>query len=293
MRPFREWMDEARVLLLDGATGTELTRRGIATTLPLWSAQALLDACDVVREIHADYVRAGADVITANTFRTSARTLAHAGLSARDTELTARAVALAREAAGGLAWVAGSQPPLEDCYCPELVPADDALEREHGRIAENLADAGVDLILVETQNTIREAAAATRAAVATGLPVLTSFVCGGGGRLLSRETLTEAARAVQPLGTDGVLVNCAPAERILGCLQELRGALGEFPIGGYGNIGHADADVGWVNTDAQEPAVYAEHARAWLESGARFVGGCCGTTPDHTARLRELIDCFR
>lgn len=288
--PIQQRLDDVRPMLIDGATGTELTRRGIATTLPLWSTGALLNAADVVSQIHADYVDAGAEIITANTFRTSARTLAHAGLSARDAELTRLAVRLARAAAGERAWVAGSQPPLEDCYEPELVPADDALQREHARVAENLVDAGVDLILVETHNTIREAVAATRAAVATGVPVLTSFVCGPEGRLLSGEALGEAARAVQSLGTRGVLVNCLPTEVVLGCLQELRSALGEFPIGGYGNIGYADPDVGWVNTDAQQSEVYADFVRDWLELGAKFVGGCCGTTPAHIAHLRELVD---
>jgi hypothetical protein len=87
-------------LVLDGATGTELERRGVATRLPLWSAGALDSDPELVRQIHADYVASGVDAVTANTFRTQRRTLAHAGIAERAEELTRRAVALARSAAG-------------------------------------------------------------------------------------------------------------------------------------------------------------------------------------------------
>ena len=171
-----------RPILLDGATGTELNRRGVNTDLPLWSARALLEAPDVLRQIHADYVRAGAELLTADTFRTHRRSLARGGQADRAAELTRLAVSLAREAAalaapGRECFVAGSQAPLEDCYSPELVPPQADCEREHAELAGHLAAAGVDLILVETMNTIREAVAAVRAARATGLPVLASFVC--------------------------------------------------------------------------------------------------------------------
>jgi homocysteine S-methyltransferase len=294
MRPFRDRLADPSPVLLDGATGTELNRRGVDTSLPLWSAAALLRAPEVVRQIHADYVAAGAEVITANTFRTHERSLRAGGMAdARRAaaELTAQAVALARSAAGGSAWVAGSQAPLEDCYSPHLTPDDAALEREHRHMAENLAAAGVDLILVETQNTIREAVAATRGASATKLPVLVSFACGVDGRLLSGEPLRDAARAVLPLRPDAVLVNCGPARLMEGLLRELRRECGDTPIGCYANIGEVDAVQGWRNT-AEAPAVYTDFARTWLAAGARLIGGCCGTTPAHIANvansLREL-----
>src|SRR5512135_2602497 len=97
--PFRARLSTSRVLLLDGATGTELQRRGVDTTLPLWSARALLQAPAVLHAIHGDYIAAGADIITTNTFRTHRRTLTRAGLGDRTRELTQLAVRLAREAA--------------------------------------------------------------------------------------------------------------------------------------------------------------------------------------------------
>ena len=145
--------------------GTQLEQHGARTSLPLWSAWALLDSPELVLAIHQAEAAAGAEILTANTFRTHRRTLAREGLEARSAELTRTAVALAREAARGAGrptFVAGSLSPLEDCYRPDLTPEGEALEREHAMQAESLAAGGVDGILIETQNTVREMAAATR-----------------------------------------------------------------------------------------------------------------------------------
>ena len=128
-----DWLERLRAgpaLLLDGATGTELERRGAKSALPLWSAHALLHDPALVGRIHADYVEAGAELLTANTFRTQRRTLERDGVGERAAALTARAVALARAAAAGgdrPVHVLGSAPPLEDCFRPDLVPDDDSL----------------------------------------------------------------------------------------------------------------------------------------------------------------------
>lgn len=280
-------------LLLDGATGTELNRRGVDTSLPLWSAAAIESSPGVLARIHADYAAAGAEVVTANTFRTHERNLRAGGIHGRAADWTARAVEIAREAAPQ-AWIAGSQAPLEDCYSPQLTPDDDALRAEHVQMAANLAAAGVDLILIETQPTIREAMAAARAAASTGLPFMVSFVCGnfvcgGDGRLLSSESLAAAAEAVLAFHPCALLVNCAPARIIEPLLCELRSACGELPIGGYANVGEADPIQGWRNTDADDPVRYAAYASTWLAAGARLIGGCCGTTPEHVRMLRQSL----
>lgn len=296
---FLKRLSVSRPILLDGATGTELNRRGVNIDLPLWSARALLAAPEVLRQIHVDYVRAGAEIVTANTFRTSRRSLARGGLGERAAVLTRQAVHLARaavlEAAPGRpCFVAGSLAPLEDCYSPELVPPQADCEREHAEMAQHLAEAGVDLILVETMNTIREAQAATRAARATGLPVLTSFVCRTDGRLFSNESVTAAVAAVAPLGVVGLLINCTPSITIHQPFAELRAAIraqsASLPIQGlYANIGHTDAVTGWTLTEDVSPLEYARRASGWLHQGANLVGGCCGTTPAHIAALRVIL----
>ena len=279
-----------RPVLLDGPVGTELHRRGVSTELPLWSARALIDAPDVVRSIHRDYAEAGAEILTANTFRTHERNLADGGIRGQAAALTLEAVEIAREIAGDIAWVAGSMAPLADCYSPELVPDDICLRDEHTAMAENLAASGVDLVLAETHNTVREAVAATRAATAAGLPVIASFVCGRNGRLLSGESIREAVHAVLPFEPIGLMVNCGPAPLLEMPLVAIHREAPDLPFGAYGNIGYADERDGWVNTDAVDPTTYADYAASWLDLGASLIGGCCGTTPRHTSELLRLIE---
>ena len=290
---FRERLRAGRPLLLNAATGTELQRRGADTRLPLWSARALVESPELVSAIHKDEVAAGAEVLTANTFRTHRRTLEKAGLGGRSRELTLLAVGLAREAAEGAGrevFVAGSLSPLEDCYRPDLVPEDEALEREHRDQAESLAAAGVDAILLETHNTVRELVAAARTARATGLPFVASMVTDGTGRLLSGETIGDAARGLLPLGLDAISINCVPARHLASDLGRLAAAAPGVPLGAYGNLGLPEDESGWTFADELSPQAYAAEARRWLAIGARLVGGCCGTTPAHTAALRYAIN---
>ena len=285
-RGFRDRLATARPILLDGATGTELERRGVRCELPLWSAHALLAAPALVERVHSEYVEAGAEIVTANTFRTQARTLARAGLAARTEELTTRAVALARTAAGERAFVAGSMPTLEDCWRPDLTPNDAALDREHRAHAMLLVSAGADLILVETMNTIREAVAAARAAIATSLPVCVSFACDERARLLSGEPLERALAAVLSLGPAVVGVNCLPPAHVPPALAVLRATRRAFAV--YANLGAPRAGGG--RTHDATPAAFAAEARRWIDAGARIVGGCCGTTPDHVRAIAAAID---
>lgn len=284
----------SKKLILDGATGTELNRRGVDTGLPLWSANALMNEHDanILRQIHIDYLNAGADIITTNTFRTHARALAPSGNAHRALELTRRAVDIARDAIAAVKsdspkFIAGSISTLEDCYRPDLVPPDDALRAEHSERVQHLLECGVDFFLIETINTIREAVIIAKLATITGTPVVVSFVCNQEGKILSGETLTEAAKQLLPLGISAVGVNCGPTPNLAKPLAELESACGkDFPLIAYGNIGYADEKVGWVNTDAENPKAYCEHAIHW---SAKIVGGCCGTTPEHIAALKFAL----
>jgi S-methylmethionine-dependent homocysteine/selenocysteine methylase len=287
-------------LLLDAAMGSDLDRRGVRTSLPLWSALGILDAPDVVRQIHLENLLAGADVVTTNTFRTTTRTLGKAGLEpGLAPTLDARAVHLAREARAEAgrpgALIAGSIAPLEDCYLPTFDTPVDLAYDEHRAQARNLTEGGVDFLMVETMPTIEEAVIALRAALSTGIPATVGFVCedhaddGAPVRLRSGELLAEAARAVERHGPAAILVNCAPAPVITAALREMR-RYTDRPIGGYANAGHVDDEVGWSSAGGMSGEEYAEAARPWLELGARIVGGCCGTNPIHTEALRQTID---
>ena len=288
----RAGLGGSETLVLDGANGTELERRGVPCGLPLWSTHALIQAPDIVARIHADYAGAGADVLTANTFRTQRRTLSRAGLGEQAAALTRLAVDLARREARRFAdersiQVVGSAPPLEDCYRPDLVPEPAALEREHAEHAENLAEAGVDAILVETMNCSREAKAAVRAARIAGTPVLVSFVCWDGSHLLSGEPLRVALDSVLPEDPDAVLVNCLPASNVGACLPVLR-ASGK-PFGAYCNLGAPTDSERCSRSEEYVPADLAERVAGWRADGARLLGGCCGTTPEHIRAIAQRL----
>jgi len=270
--------------------GTELTRRGIDTHLPLWSARALIDCPEVVQQIHQDYAAAGAQVLTTNTFRTNRRTLDRAGLGDQMRELTHTAVKLARNAATANMRVAGSLAPVEDCYTPDLVPEDAALGDEHDELARYLAEAGCDLLLVETMNTTREAVAATRAAAKTGLPLWVSFTLNAESNLVSGENLADAIKAVIPFQPSAILVNCIPVAQVATALAVLRQHVpANVHYGAYANVGHVDAEVGWTLTHAVTPSQYREAAQEWRTLGASIIGGCCGTMPAHIEALHSHL----
>ncbi|HET7453134.1 MAG TPA: homocysteine S-methyltransferase family protein [Thermoanaerobaculia bacterium] len=265
-------------LLLDSAMGSELDRRGLDVRLPLWSARALVASPGTVLAIHRENVAAGADILTANTFRTQRRIVGE-----RADELTRAAVALARQAASESprgVFVAGSIAPLADCYRPDLVPDPPELEREHREHAQNLAAAGADLILVETMNSIRELLAAGSAAAATGLPFVVSAVTNGRGKLLSGEPLETAIRAAREIEPAAAGVNCVDPAGLSREVARLASNGTGIPIVAYGN----------VLSSGDGPDAYAEMAAGWVASGARIVGGCCGTTPGHTGALRKRLD---
>ena len=278
----------SKFLLLDGATGTELNRRGVDTGLPLWSANALTtDAgLNVLRQVHLDYLSAGADIITTNAFRTHRRVLAGKGFSAH--KLTLLAVATAREAVaefGKPSLVAGSLSSLEDCYRPDLVPPADECLDEHSERIHHLVEGGVDLLLIETMNSVCEAVIAAKTATATGLPTWVTFVCDKKGRILSGESLTHAAEILMPLGVKALGVNCMPAHTMNKPLTELRAICGEnFPLMAYGNIGYVDDEQGWINTDSTDPEGYLQHAQSWP---AQIIGACCGSNPEHIRKLKQ------
>ncbi len=286
-------------LILDGAMGTEIQRRGMDTGLPMWSANALFSKPALIQQIHAEYIEAGADIITTNTFRTTRRTMRRANLPDRSKQLTDTAVQLAMHAREQFpareTLIAGSIAPLEDCYRPDLVPSDAELNDEHRELAERLAHAGVDFLLVETMNTIREAYAACAAGIATGKEVIVSFVCNRDGNLLSGESLAEAVKCVADLNPCGFSLNCISPRHMNGAITSLKSLISHptsgMIIAAYGNVGNPESDIhGWEFTHDLSEEQYAVHANEWAGIGASIIGGCCGTTP---AYIRSAVQALQ
>jgi S-methylmethionine-dependent homocysteine/selenocysteine methylase len=270
-----------QVEILDGAIGTELISRGLRLDGPDWSARAVVEAPELLAEVHADYARAGATLHTANTFRTQPRVLGEGWLEVLET-----AVRIAGGAVPPGCRVLGSLAPVEDCYRPDKSPGESA-RAEHAEVASALADAGCDVILCETFAHEAEARTAVEEALRTGLPVWLSLTAGPFGDLLSPDALGVIAKGAAGAGVDRLLVNCIAATRMQPYVDAIA-SLG-LPIGAYANAGGKDEGIGWNATDDLAVEAYATLARGWIDAGVTVVGGCCGTTPLH---IRALSDRF-
>ncbi len=290
-------LDKQAIIVLDSAMGTELEARGADISLPLWSARALFEKPDTVRQIHIDNIDAGADIITANTFRTQRRTFEKAdynykGLNAADSaiELTNAAVELAKEAVmitHDEVLVAGSIATLEDCYKPELAPDTDTLCTEHYEHVLNLVNAGADLLLPETMNNIREISAVLNQIHKTGNEYMISMICRNNKELLSGELIKDAVNIIEKFSPAAIMVNCIHPSMAEGIITTLK-SLTERPIGVYANVGGAEHEKGKRFELDVSPAGYLDYAMKWKRMGAVIIGGCCGTNPEYIRKLSIL-----
>lgn len=265
--------------------GTELLRRGVSTPLPLWSAPANLSHAGVVEQIHRDYVRVGCDLLTTNTFRTSYYSMNQTGWSGAWENWNRRAVRLAQRAADGHAWVLGSVTTLEDCYRPDLVPDEFTLRRCHRAQIDLLVALGVDGLLLETFNTLRELEVAYTEARRHSLPVLASVVLRDESHLYDGSELSHLVRWARRARPEVLCLNCVPPAVLEGALVRLRDQL-DLPLGAYANVGQPGGEMGFAFTHACSAVDYAPWRTRWVRQGLRVVGGCCGTTPAYLAGAR-------
>lgn len=294
-----------KVLLLDGAMGTELRARGARVPShksSIWSAAALEEAPGLVLDVHAAYLAAGARVITANNYAVTGPLLAREGLADRVEPLTRAALELARRAVEEsevYARVAASLPPLETSYRADLVLGDAALLDGYRRIRDAAAPLA-DVLLCETMSCAREAVAAATIALESDREVWVSFTLQGNrpNLLPGGESLEDALAAIAGLrvngrAVDALLVNCCGANLVTAALPLVARAAGGRPFGGYANAdvtlpGDFDAaDPERVPRESLGPGAFADHALAWVAAGATLIGGCCDTRPAHIRRLAE------
>lgn len=305
------------VIVLDGATGTEIARKGGAMDGAAWCAVANLNHPDIVRQVHEDYIRAGADVVIANTFATCRHVLAGAGLAEETVRLNRRAVELAREArdrasagrpvavAGSIsntmAWVPGTISPD-----PRYVPTPEQEEANYREVAETFAEAGVDFIVLEMMLDIEHASRAVAAAVATGLPVWVgiSATRQPDGRMTGWDLGIEergklvpgyAPPPAPPLGdiVDALMV---PGCQVAGIMHSSVAATDpaldilfehwKGPVMVYPETLAFDPATHMPEVTVP-PADFAHACRGWVERGVQIVGGCCGTTIEH---IRAMVD---
>lgn len=273
--------------------GTELDRRGIDISLPLWSAAATYKNPATIQTIHTDYINAGVDIITSNTFRTDTRTFQKAGFHMNDArQATLRAVELAQNAINRAIttkpiWIAGSMSPLEDCYRPDLSPDFDTALKEHREKARWLSSACVDFILIETMNNIQEASAAAQAAIETGLPVAVSFILTDKDHILNGDKIIDAHDHLKDTGIHLFSINCCHHQIISDFILKYIHKL-HLPLMVYPNADHYDPASGWKTDPVFSPQIYSEIAAKWFEQGVRIIGACCGTGPEFIQHIGHL-----
>jgi methionine synthase / methylenetetrahydrofolate reductase(NADPH) len=274
-------------LLADGGMGTALIERGadVSSCLERWN----VDHPERVVEVHRGFVRSGSRVVLTNTFGANRYRLDAHGARDRVAELNAAAVALARDAGAQL--VAGSMGPLGVRLAPYgRVRTSDARDA-YAEQAAALADAGADLLAIETQSDLREMEEAIGAALAEapGLAVIVTATFTRDDRTLLGSPADEVAERLASLGADALGVNCGegPAQA-LRVIRTMRPKAGGVPIVARPNAG-GPAQVGGRLVYPATPAYLAEHALAFVEAGARLVGGCCGTGPAHTAAVARSM----
>jgi 5-methyltetrahydrofolate--homocysteine methyltransferase len=282
-----------RPLLGDGATGTQLQQLGLVpgSCGELWNATAP----DRIRELHRRYLDAGSDLLTTNTFGGTSFVLGQHGAAARARELNLAGARLAREVAGDAAWVLGDIGPFGGLLEPlGETPAAEVTAAFTAQAAALLAG-GADAILVETMSDPAELALAVRAARSAGAALVfatyTFQKTPSGFRTMMGTGVAEGVAAALAAGADVVGANCGTELTLDDYVQlttELAAAAGFTPVMVQPNAGSPVRRDGRISY-AESAAEFAAAAPRFLAAGARIVGGCCGSTPEHIAAMRAVV----
>ena len=289
--------------VLDGAIGSELQRRGVPMNDKAWCGMANTSHPDVVLSVHEDYIRAGCDIITTNTFATSRHVLESTTLKDRVREVNEQAVSLAKNARLRFPdrdiLIAGSMSCMPGMGSTTLPSGDRAFEnyREQAQI---LASSGVDLILCEELITVDNAKTVLRAAKTTGLPIFAGFSAQmtKGGKLVNKSVgaLTEGCDGIpleqlvtesMTVGGDAAGIMHTTVEAVAPALETLK-TVWSGPTYCYPESGMARYP-NWDFAHTIGPDEFAGQADVWIRAGAKMLGGCCGTGPEHISALVQEI----
>ncbi|MGD8351302.1 MAG: homocysteine S-methyltransferase family protein [Gammaproteobacteria bacterium] len=306
MTSLTERLENKEILLLDGGVSTEIRRRGVALDENVWSGLTTKTHPDQVREVHEDYIAAGAQVITANTYSTARHVLESINLGHESKLLNFKSVQLAREArdnaARGDVYIAGSMSSMPPLTSHREVAIDGHVESSYRELAEVLAEAGVDLIIAEMMRDIENASMVIGAAMATGLPVWIGYsaMLADDGidvrslRWKNRDDTTSAhdfgemVDALGPLGGQAAGIMHTRVEDTAPALAVLRRHW-DGPMLAYAETGRLlPPDL--MLEEVISPPDYAAVVETWItDYGVQIVGGCCGTGPEHIRALHDML----
>ena len=293
------------IIILDGGTGTEVERRGVPMNNQNWSGTAVLTHPAITREVHEDYIRAGADIVITNTFGSRRANLVNAGLADKVRDANVNAAILAVEARERVAadrpiWVAGGIASTLFFTPDDQRPSVAVMADEFQEQADLLAEGGVDFFVLEMMRDIDLSIAALEAAASTGLPAWVGFSVErdeDGEIILSPRPTTERIslkEAIQPVmahssDPSSALVAIMHSDvhvtaDALGIVrEEWAGALGAYPESGYFEMPN------WQFVDIIPPETLLAAAQGWANMGVQAIGGCCGIGPEHIRVLRDNL----
>ncbi|SIP98136.1 homocysteine S-methyltransferase [Rhizobium sp. RU35A] len=296
------------LVILDGGMSRELVRLGAELKQPEWSALALINAPEIVRQVHAEFIAAGADVITTNSYALVPFHIGEERFATDGASLIALSGRLAREAAdaaGRPVTVAGGLPPIFGSYEPENF--DPARVQDYLSVLVDNLGPFVDVWLGETLSLIAEGEAVRIAVAKTGKPFWISFtladdaaqVAGATPKLRSGEQVADAAAWAATSGASALMFNCARPEVMEAAVRVASAVFRDtgvsLPIGVYANAFESDTDESAANEGLHDTRkdltsdVYSRFACTWAEAGASMIGGCCGIGAEHIHRLAGTL----
>jgi len=279
-----------KILLADGAMGTQLMRAGLPADKPSewWNIEEPL----IVAEVHRAYAKAGSDLVLTNTFGGSPLKLAKAGLGERMREINLTAVKLARNAVDAGVLVAGDIGPTGDLLEPLGPARPDQMRENYAQQARTLAEGGADLLILETFFDLREALLALEGAAPTGLPVIASMTFDlkdGQAATFNGDQAGACARTLLAAGAAAVGANCTlTIDGMIEVIGQMRPDDGA-PLVCQPNAGQPEVQDGCL-IYRETPEHFAALIPRLLDAGVRLIGGCCGTTPAFIGAAREAVD---
>jgi methionine synthase I (cobalamin-dependent) len=286
--PILERLASGEVLIADGATGTMLQAAGLPTGTPgeAW----VLEQPEEIMKLHRAYVEAGSQIILTTTFGGTRTRLKAAGLDPQVADINRRAAELARQVAGEEIYVAGDIGPTGEMMAPLGPLTYEAAVELFAEQAQALAAGGVDCIYIETMSDLNEAKAAVEGArQGCDIPIFCTFSFDTHGRTSMGVSPAQAAQAMAALGVPAIGANCGHApEEVLDFLPQMRQAAPEAYLIAKPNAGVPRMVKRQVVYDAT-PEGMAKLARRYVELGARIVGACCGSSPEHIAAIAAAL----
>ena len=295
MSRYNRLMERAKnehVILMDGATGTEVERRGVAQLNNAWNGGAALSDPNTLRTVHEDYIHNGAEIIISNTFANSKHALIDAGRETDFEKLNSRAVKIAVEArkktnadhvcvAGGISyWTwTGKKPSLAD------------LKSTVTTQSQIMAESGADLLMLEMMIDIEQMMITYEAAKSSGLPTWIGLTCVADDRgeicLRDGDPLAQALASLTSDKPDVLNIMHTDVSHVTPVLNYLQSSWKKH-VGVYAHSGKT-INGKWTFNDVLSPAEYQQHAESWIDKGVTFIGGCCGISVKHIALLNKKL----